>query len=430
MDFKEHQYFKKVLIGIDEAYTRDKIKRCFENRLEYKVDVISQCTSNREDLIKQSYDFYWLEYEDIDFEKYVNSKEKVLLNSYCIRKGLIRKAQIAFQLKKYISKKPDSSLKKYLPETHVFELDYLDYLDEALNDVFELEIALKENLDKKVKNEATKKFILKSSMTNKGAEILIFDSRAQLEAYFQRRIDTSEDELLDLREWVIQEYIDKPLQLSTYRKRKFHLRVYVIAVGKLKVYVYSDILALFSFNPYKQIERINDDEMLQLGHELITNHITNTCFQLDNYDQCRSNRDEVENECVKRFWSLNFDESDANKNLQKQNLIFNQIKDCVGKIFECLVCEPTVFQPIENAFELYGFDFLVDENYTCYFLEANAFPDFKQTGDALNDLIDCLFYQTIALTSDKYFNFSPVCDTNKMNLVFDSDSFLKENKKS
>jgi len=148
MDFNEHRSFKKVLIGIDEAYTRDKIKQCFENRFEYKVDVINQSTLNRQDIIKQSYDFYWLEYEDLDFEKLVNSKKKVLLNSYCIRKGLIRKAQIAFQLRKYLSKKPDSNLKKYLPETHVFELDYLDYLDEALNDVFELEIALRENLEK------------------------------------------------------------------------------------------------------------------------------------------------------------------------------------------------------------------------------------------------------------------------------------------
>jgi hypothetical protein len=48
-----------------------------------------------------------------------------------------------------------------------------------MNDVFEVENALKENELKKQRNnnEKTKKFILKSSLTNKGAEILIFDSR-------------------------------------------------------------------------------------------------------------------------------------------------------------------------------------------------------------------------------------------------------------
>ncbi len=51
----------------------------------------------------------------------------------------------------------------------MFELDYLEYLDEALNEVFEVEIALKENMLKNGKK--TKKFLLKPSMTNKGAEI-------------------------------------------------------------------------------------------------------------------------------------------------------------------------------------------------------------------------------------------------------------------
>ncbi len=113
--------------------------------------------------------------------------------------GLIRKAQLAFNLSKYLAKKPDSQLKKYIPNTYVFELDYLDYLDEALNEVFEVESALKENLNKL----KTKKFILKPSMTNKGAEIFLFDTRSQLETYFTKRIEMSEDETLDLTEWVL-----------------------------------------------------------------------------------------------------------------------------------------------------------------------------------------------------------------------------------
>ena len=104
-------------------------------------------------------------------------------------------------------------------------------------------------------------------------------------------------------------------------------------------------------------------------------------------------------------------------------MIFDQIKNCVSELFKCFVCEPTVFQPLPNAFEIYGLDFLVDENHNCLFLEANSFPDFKQTGDNLNDLIDCLFYQTISVASDNYFNIPSVCDANKLTLV------LEENRK-
>ena len=40
---------------------------------------------------------------------------------------------------------------------------------------------------------------------------------------------------------------------------------------------------------------------------------------------------------------------------------------------------------------LYGFDFLVDSSLNVKILEVNAFPDFKQTGAELKDLIDELF---------------------------------------
>lgn len=86
-----------------------------------------------------------------------------------------------------MSKKPNSMLPKYIPETHILELDYLDYLDEALNDIFEVELALKNNLEIIEKGSSkTKKFILKSSMTNKGAEILLFDTKAQLEGFLKK----------------------------------------------------------------------------------------------------------------------------------------------------------------------------------------------------------------------------------------------------
>ena len=53
---------------------------------------------------------YWLEYEDLDFDQlYCRSnksegEEKVLANSFCIRKGLLRKANFAAFLQQYVSK--------------------------------------------------------------------------------------------------------------------------------------------------------------------------------------------------------------------------------------------------------------------------------------------------------------------------------------
>ena len=60
-------------------------------------------------------------------------------SSYCIRKGLIRKAHLAHNLKKWAAKHPDGILAGAVPETHVMEVDDVDYIDEALADVYEVD---------------------------------------------------------------------------------------------------------------------------------------------------------------------------------------------------------------------------------------------------------------------------------------------------
>ena len=59
-------------------------------------------------------------------------------SSYCIRKGLIRKAHLAHNLKKWAAKHPHGLLAASVPETHVMEVDDVEYIDEALADVYEV----------------------------------------------------------------------------------------------------------------------------------------------------------------------------------------------------------------------------------------------------------------------------------------------------
>lgn len=54
-----------------------------------------------------------------------------------MRKGLIRKAHLAHNLKKWSAKHPDGLLAASVPETHIMEVDDVEYIDEALADVYE-----------------------------------------------------------------------------------------------------------------------------------------------------------------------------------------------------------------------------------------------------------------------------------------------------
>lgn len=60
-------------------------------------------------------------------------------------------------------------------------------------------------------------------------------------------------------------------------------------------------------------------------------------------------------------------------------------------------------QPLPNAFEIFGFDFLLSapvnpsESIQPVLLEVNSGPDFAQTGDALHGVIDRLFANVLTL---------------------------------
>jgi len=92
----------EVRLRMNCSYTNQLIQSVLE---EYKnlFTLITSTASNNDNVL------YWLEYEDIDFDmlyqlaKQSNNKT-ILANSFCIRKGLLRKANFALFIQKYLSK--------------------------------------------------------------------------------------------------------------------------------------------------------------------------------------------------------------------------------------------------------------------------------------------------------------------------------------
>ena len=155
----------------------------------------------------------------------------------------------------YLAKHPQSPLATALPATYTFELSYANELDELWADeLYELSQALE--------NEPERWWILKPGMADKAQGIRLFRTRAELEdilARFEAEDDVSdeeEDEAEGGTDTVVslsrmrfrlmlhpvralmrkQEYIHNPLllRLKGSPDRKFHLRVYVLAVGALR----------------------------------------------------------------------------------------------------------------------------------------------------------------------------------------------------
>ncbi|KAJ4378123.1 hypothetical protein N0V83_000956 [Neocucurbitaria cava] len=394
----------------------------------------------------------FVQYESIDFDHLMENSSTSLANAYVIRKALIRKHYLSTTIANWIVKHPNSVLKKHVKPSVEFEVDYAEFLDDALIEAWELK-------ESWAKNETTEEpskrewWILKPGMSDRGQGIRLFSSEEELTSIFEEWDPESEDEEEDddtdarsddgrtngieqkedrddgdgimtsqLRHFIAQPYIHPPLLLSPPSSdnikpstdpsptlRKFHIRTYVLATAALQVYVYRPMLALFAARsyvpPWDQVLQEDRDEAMKA-------HLTNTCLQ-DSGDREGS---------VGLFWELptglpaqpNFtgstsklDENHADKGWKDK--IFDEICLITGETFEAAARGMSIhFQPLPNAFEVFGLDFMVgiepNGELRTYLLEANAFPDFRQTGDELQGLVKGLFDGVVKKGIMPFFN--------------------------
>ncbi|KAI2610598.1 sure-like protein [Hypoxylon sp. NC1633] len=337
-------------------------------------------------------------YEAIDWDYVASHPDTCLVNSYMLRKALIRKHYLSATVEQWVAKRPLSVLKTHVKRSEAFELDYAEFLDDALVEAFDLRASLERNAEVGDGARETEWWILKPSMSDRGQGIKLFSSMEELQGIFdawEEDLSDSEDEdgeegnigvgedddavggaitTSHLRHFVAQPYIHPPLLLPG-DNRKFHIRTYVACVGSLDVYVYKQMLALFAGKPYAAPSSTssavsgNNDNNSGGGIDLEA-HLTNTCLQPS-----------VRDGTVQRFWDAALEER------QKEDL-FRQICDVSGELFEAAARAMLMhFRPLANAFEVYGLDFLVDAGGAAWLLEVNAFPDFKQTGEELRGLV-------------------------------------------
>jgi hypothetical protein len=399
-----------ALINYEDPYVQPLIIAALEKRLPASayqlITSISQLPTPSSRL------FQFVQYESIDFDHLMSHSCNSLANAYVIRKALIRKHYLSTTIANWITKYPDSVLKRHVKPSVEFEVDYAEFLDDALVEAWELRESWARNEELGDEEEERKRkewWILKPGMSERGQGIRLFSSEEELTTIFEEwdpdsdseededaRSDTGKDEgngiiTSQLRHFIAQPYIHPPLLLSppnSNELRKFHIRTYILATSALQIFVYKPMLALFAARSYVPPW----DQVLQSDREeAMKAHLTNTCLQ-DSGDREGS---------VGLFWDLpDTIPSQPSCNIKRadgwKEEIFNQICKISGETFEAAARGMSIhFQPLPNAFEVFGVDFMVgvedDGGLNTYLLEVNAFPDFRQTGDELKGMIEGLF---------------------------------------
>jgi hypothetical protein len=111
-----------IFLDIDEPYTRDLIQRALRHpsRAPHFHITLGPGTGFEPVPLPRHCQFQWSEYERIDWHNGVLPGHHGA-SSYCIRKGLSRKAQLAHYTHRHICKYPDSVLREAIPQTVVLD---------------------------------------------------------------------------------------------------------------------------------------------------------------------------------------------------------------------------------------------------------------------------------------------------------------------
>jgi tubulin--tyrosine ligase len=367
----------------------------------------------------------FVQYEKIDFDHLLAYPATSLANAYVIRKALIRKHYLSTTVANWVTKYPESVLARCVKPCVTFEVDYAEFLDDALVEAWELKESWEKNEAKKTNEREW--WILKPGMSERGQGIRLFSSEEELQAIFEEWDPPSDDEddedarsdqdggaegdgimTNQLRHFVAQPYIHPPLLLappsipsSPSALRKFHIRTYVLAYGALQVFVYRPMLALFAARPYLPPW---DQDFQADREEAMRAHLTNTCLQ-----------DTGEREgSVGLFWKLPHEiptqpevKSPVDSKDWKEK-VFKDICAITSETFEAAARGMSVhFQPLPNAFEIFGLDFMIsvepDGELRTWLLEVNAFPDFRQTGGELKNVVEGLFEEVVRVGVRSFF---------------------------
>ena len=218
-------------------------------------------------------------------------------------------------------------------------------------------------------------WIIKPAFQNQGRGIALFNSLKEIQYFLGQKTIGSE--------WLVQKYIEKPL---LYNKRKFDIRVWVVFVDE-KVYFYKR----------GYIRTSSDDYSLKNMNNYI--HLTNNCLQKfgDNYSK-HEEGNTLSFEDLNHFLKDRFPQFEV-------TMENNFVPRMIDIIIDTFMASKNIFNTNKgsNSFELFGYDFLIDEYLRTWLIEINTNPYFGLPNTYINDLLPKMIHDMLNIILDSKF---------------------------
>lgn len=223
-------------------------------------------------------------------------------------------------------------------------------------------------------------WIAKSSSGAKGEGIVISRSPDELIALVDHQMES----------YVVQKYIERPLLLAG--DRKFDIRCWVLLDHEYNIHLMKEGVLRTSSEPYDASDLNN-----------VTSHLTNHCIQEEHSSQFGKYEEgnEMFFDEFNRFLESKYSTTMEDKMLPQIRII---VKECLMMIQEDITTEHLSYQ----SFQLFGFDFMVDEDFKVWLIEINGAPACAQR------LLPQLISSLLELVIDQVFP-SQLADDEKIN---------------
>jgi tubulin monoglycylase TTLL3/8 len=201
-------------------------------------------------------------------------------------------------------------------------------------------------------------------------------------------------------EWIAQKYIENPLVI---KNKKLDIRQWVLVTdwAPLTIWFFDECYIRFTAGDY------NPEDFNNKFSHLTNNSIAKHCEQFD--------MSEIEG----NMWSCQ-EFSDHIKGETGQDHFFEKIQPQMKKmVIKSLQSVQDMMESRKNSFELFGYDFLIDDDFKPWLIEINSSPSMEYSTAITSRLVKAVLEDTVKVLVDypKAKN-KKACDTGFFKCIF------------
>lgn len=218
-------------------------------------------------------------------------------------------------------------------------------------------------------------WLVKPASMNQGRGIELFRNLRDINEFiFHKNPQT--------KSWVVQKYIEHPF---LFNGRKFDIRVWAVVTEDIRIYFYKHGYLRTSSASYNLKDRNNYV------------HLTNQCLQVKNKEDYGQH--EEGNTLFYEDLQQYLDENFGQYKLNVEELLLPRIKDIIIDTFLCVKKKMNASHR-SNVFELFGFDFLLDEDFRVWLIEVNHNPFLGTPNERMREIVPRMIDDMLKIVLD------------------------------